>query len=109
VGSIVETEVLICEGHPGEAIVETATRLQMDMIVMRSHGRRGWNTWFRRNTARTVIRLAPCKVCLVLAENRDATAPSMVADHEKLKLFSEHLPYRERKSPSQSLFRSLFL
>lgn len=109
-GGNVVTEVLICEGRPGEVIVETATRLQTDMIVMRSHGRRGWQSWFRRNTARTVLRQAPCKVCLVLAENCDATVPLMIADHNGLNLFSERLPFREKKSPSQSLFRgSVFM
>jgi nucleotide-binding universal stress UspA family protein len=108
-GGNVVTEVLICEGRPGEAIVETATRLHTDMIVMRSHGRRGWQSWFRRNTARTVLRQAPCKVCLVLAENCDATVPLMIADHKGIKLFSERLPFREKRSRTQSLFRALFL
>jgi len=108
-GGNAATEVLICEGRPGKAIVETATRLQTDMIVMRSHGHRSWQSWFHCNTARTVLRQAPCKVCLVLAENCDATAPLMIADHKGIKLFSERLPCREKQIPSQSLFRALFL
>lgn len=107
-GGKVATETLVCEGRPAEAIVETATRLQADMIVMHTYSRRGWLSWFRRNTARTVIREAPCKVCLVLAENFDEKVPLMIADHNGTKLFSEHMTFREKKRPAQSFFRALF-
>ena len=81
-GENVATEVLICHGRPGEVIVETATRLKSDIIVMRSPRHRAWQSWYRRNTARTVLRKAPCKVCLVLAENSDATVGYRLTEKE---------------------------
>ena len=67
-GDQVTTEVLVCEGRPAEAIVEMARRLQADTIVMSTHGHRGWLKWLHRNTARNVMRQAPCTIRLVSRE-----------------------------------------
>ncbi|MGB7746798.1 MAG: universal stress protein [Verrucomicrobiia bacterium] len=64
-GDQVATEILVCEGRPAEAIVETARRLHADTIVMSTHGCRGWLKWLHRNTARKVMRQAPCTIRLV--------------------------------------------
>ncbi len=61
----VTTEILVCEGRPAEAIVETAKRLQANTIVMCTHGCRGWLKWLHRNTALKVMRQAPCTIRLV--------------------------------------------
>jgi nucleotide-binding universal stress UspA family protein len=67
-GNQVITEILVCEGRPAEAIVETARRLQADTIVMGTHGCRGWRKWLHRNTALNVMRQAPCTMRLVFKE-----------------------------------------
>ena len=64
-GDQVTTEILVCEGHPAEAIIETARRLQADTIVMSTHGYRGWRKWLHRNTALKVMRQAPYTIRLV--------------------------------------------
>ncbi len=105
-GGRVTTEILVCEGRPAEAIVETARRLQADTIVMSTHGHRGWLKWLHRNTARKVIRQAPCKMLLISPGRRDDTVNFMVVDPlnnnskpilEKRQHRSgsvEHYPYR---------------
>lgn len=72
-GGQVTTEILVCEGLPAEAIVETARRLQADTIVMCTHGYRGWLKWLHRNTALNVMRQAPCTMWLVSPGKRGAT------------------------------------
>jgi nucleotide-binding universal stress UspA family protein len=64
-GGQVTAEILVCEGRPAEAIVETARRLQADTIVTSTHGCRGWRKWLHCNTARKVMRQAPCTIRLV--------------------------------------------
>jgi len=46
-------------------IVETARQLTVDVIVMASQNRRGWERFFKNNTTARVIRDAPCSVFLV--------------------------------------------
>ena len=79
-GGQVATEILVCEGHPAEAIVETARRLQADTIVMCTHGYRGWLKWLHRNTALNVMRQAPCTMLLISPGRRDGTVNFMVVD-----------------------------
>ena len=67
-GDQVVTEILVCEGRPAEAIVETARRLHADMIAMSTHGHRGWRKWLHRNTARNVMRQASCTIRLAFKE-----------------------------------------
>ena len=67
-GDQVATEILVCEGRPAEAIVETARRLHADMIVMSMHGHRGWLKWLHRNTALNVMRQALCTIRPVFGE-----------------------------------------
>jgi nucleotide-binding universal stress UspA family protein len=79
-GGQVTTEILVCEGRPAEAIVETARRLQADTIVMCTHGCRGWLKWLHRNTALNVMRQAPCTMLLLSPGRRDNTVNFMVVD-----------------------------
>ena len=67
-GGQVTTEILVCEGRPAEAIVETAKRLQADTIVMSTHGYHGWLKWLHRNTALKVMRQALCTIRPVFGE-----------------------------------------
>jgi nucleotide-binding universal stress UspA family protein len=67
-------EILVCQGCPAKVIVETAMRLEVDTIVMCTHGYGGWLKWVHRNTAKKVARQAPCRVWLISPAKRDATA-----------------------------------
>jgi nucleotide-binding universal stress UspA family protein len=79
-GGQVTTEVLVCEGRPADAIVETARRLQADTIVMSTYGSRGWLKWLHRNTALNVTRQAPCTTLLISPGRRDDIVNFMVVD-----------------------------
>jgi nucleotide-binding universal stress UspA family protein len=61
----VPTEIMVCEGHPAQAILGVANSLPADAILMCNHGYRGWRAWLHRNTARHVLRQSPCPVWLV--------------------------------------------
>jgi nucleotide-binding universal stress UspA family protein len=52
----------IAEGHPSESIVELATNLGADLIVMGSHGRTGLAHVLLGSVAERTIRSAPCPV-----------------------------------------------
>jgi nucleotide-binding universal stress UspA family protein len=55
-------------GDARTVIVDVATRLGADLIVMGTHGRRGVSRLFLGSVAESVVRTAPCPVLLVRAE-----------------------------------------
>lgn len=57
-----KVESHIAEGHPSESIVELATKLGADLIVMGSHGRTGIAHVLLGSVAERTIRNAPCPV-----------------------------------------------
>jgi nucleotide-binding universal stress UspA family protein len=73
-------EILVREGRPADAIVEMATRLRADTILMRRRGHRGWLKWLHPNTALNVARQAPCRVLLLSPENRAGSVHSTIAE-----------------------------
>ncbi len=52
-------------GSPGHQIVETAKRIQADLIVVGSHGRTGLAHMLIGSVAERVVRIAPCPVTVV--------------------------------------------
>jgi len=58
-------EVLVCPGRPADTIVEMASRLEADAVVLRRHSHSRWFNWLHPNTALKVARHAPCRVWLV--------------------------------------------
>ena len=76
----ITAEVLVCDGRPAEAIVATAKRLQVDTIVLRQHDYHRWLRWLHRNTARQVVRQAPCRICLISPAKVTATAELLKVD-----------------------------
>ena len=64
-------EVAIDEGHPGAAIVRQAGLLAAEVVVMCSHGQRGWLKCLHRNTALYVTKHAPCPVWTVSPTGND--------------------------------------
>jgi nucleotide-binding universal stress UspA family protein len=107
-GGQVTTEILVCEGRPAEAIVETARRLRADTIVMCTHGCRGWLKWLHRNTALNVMRQTPCTLWLVSPGKRDATVNLMIVDDCTINRHSARVAFHETPNPFRSLLRVLF-
>ena len=62
---VVEVESHIEEGHPGEVIVDMASRLDADMIVMGTHGRRGLERALMGSVAREVANSSSIPLLLV--------------------------------------------
>src|SRR5262249_31716035 len=58
-------ELLTEMGDPAPMILRTATRASADLIVMASHGRRGFSRLFMGSVAELVLRESPCPVLTV--------------------------------------------
>lgn len=52
-------------GPPGDVLCEIARELGSDLIVVPSHGRRGFQRWLLGSVAERVVRMAPCPVLVV--------------------------------------------
>jgi len=107
-GGRATVEVLVCVGRPAEAIVETARHLEADTIVMRLHRHRRWLGWLHRRTALTVLRQAPCRICLVTPGKHAETVSLMIVDHPGINQISEHGAVDEKQNPFRSLLRIPF-
>jgi len=57
--------LLVESGDPREVILETARKLNADLIVMGTHGRRGLSRAVIGSVAENVVRTAPCSVLVV--------------------------------------------
>jgi nucleotide-binding universal stress UspA family protein len=66
-------------GIPAEAIVDCAASRAMDLIVMGTHGRRGFAHVLLGSVAEQVVRTAPCPVLTVRAVR---TEPTLVEDEQ---------------------------
>ena len=65
-------EVQVTAGNPAEAIVRTAAELEVDLIVMATHGRTGLPHVLLGSVAEKVVRHAPCPVLTVRQRERRA-------------------------------------
>jgi nucleotide-binding universal stress UspA family protein len=61
----VPVEYVLQEGQPEEAILRSAGEHGCDLIVMGSHGRRGWRRFLIGSVAEYVVRTARCPVLVV--------------------------------------------
>jgi len=61
----VEYDTLLRFGAPHRLIVETARERESDLIVMGTHGRRGFERFFLGSTASKVLRHMPCPVLTI--------------------------------------------
>jgi nucleotide-binding universal stress UspA family protein len=59
------TRLLLREGNPADEILQTARSLHSDLIVMGSHGRRGFERWILGSHAERVLRMATCPVLTI--------------------------------------------
>jgi nucleotide-binding universal stress UspA family protein len=65
------TETMLCGDVPADSIVESATQQGCDLIVMGTHGRRGWARLRLGSVAEAVLRQAPCPVLTVKSPKFD--------------------------------------
>lgn len=59
------TEVLVAEGYPATAILETAREIEASLIVLGTHGRRGWRRALLGSVAERVLRESTIPVLTV--------------------------------------------
>jgi nucleotide-binding universal stress UspA family protein len=65
----VKVDYILSEEDPATAIVHTADERRCDLIVMASHGRRGFRRLLMGSVADAVVRKAQCPVLVVKAAN----------------------------------------
>ena len=74
VGCEVPAATIVRKGSPALEIVDAATSLAADLIVISTHGRTGLKHVFLGSVAEHVMRRAPCPVLVVREEERDFLA-----------------------------------
>lgn len=62
-----EPQAVVEEGDPADAIVDYASRNDIDLIVMSTHGRTGVSRWVYGSVAGKVLQAAPCPILLIRA------------------------------------------
>jgi nucleotide-binding universal stress UspA family protein len=65
-----EVETIFVEGDPGHEIIRVAEKLNSDLIVLGTHGYRGWNRFTIGSVAEFVGRHAPCAVLTIRPEGK---------------------------------------
>jgi nucleotide-binding universal stress UspA family protein len=63
--------VIVSDTAPAPAIVDCATKLNADLVVLGTHGRGGVAHFFIGSVAENVVRSAPCPVLVVRHPERD--------------------------------------
>ena len=61
----IATECIVRIGNPYQEIVVAAKEMNMDLIILSTHGRTGLKYVFMGSTAEHVVRYAPCPVLVV--------------------------------------------
>jgi nucleotide-binding universal stress UspA family protein len=69
----------LVEGHPASAIAEHAKMAPADLIVMGTHGLRGFDRWILGSVTEGVLHKAPCPVLTVPPKNEAAHPPGVYA------------------------------
>lgn len=75
---IATTKAISRRGIASHEIVETARELDVDLIVMATHGRTGWKHFAIGSTAERVVRAAPCPVLVVREKEHDFVYPGEI-------------------------------
>lgn len=68
---ITKARAMFRRGIPSHEIVETAREMDVDLIVMATHGYTGWKHFAIGSTAERVVRAAPCPVLVVREKEHD--------------------------------------
>lgn len=62
---------------PSEEIAQLAADLEADLVVVGTHGRRGFSRFLLGSVAEATVRLAPCPVLVVRPKARPASGPAI--------------------------------
>ena len=62
---------------PSEEIAQLAADLEADLVVVGTHGRRGFSRFLLGSVAEATVRLAPCPVLVVRPKLRPASGPAI--------------------------------
>ncbi len=95
----IKHEILTHLGEPAGAIIKTARHSAADVIVMATHGRRGFSRVVLGSVAEMVLREAPCPVLCVRHGEPDrnqvshwmSSSPVVAAPDEKLSTIQERM------------------
>jgi nucleotide-binding universal stress UspA family protein len=82
-GLAIQTDVRI--GSVADSVLDLAQRQNVDLIVMGTHGRRGWDRLVMGSTTESVLRKAACPVLAVLEPAHDFVNPDQAQDPVRLK------------------------
>ncbi len=77
-------EIMVEAGEPVDLILQTADHLQAAGIFMAAHACPSWLRWLHRNTARQVLRRAPCPVWILSPGQEEKQAVLLVVDRVPL-------------------------
>lgn len=66
------TDVILDDGDPLEAIIAKAEKLPADLLILGTHGRRGFKRLLLGSVTERVLRLAPCPVLSVSPRTKPA-------------------------------------
>ena len=83
-----QVELVLEDAQPAEAIIDAATRHEIDCIVMSTHGRSGLARWTMGSVADKVVHRAPCPVLLV-RQHSDADEETLAHMLDRLLLCDE--------------------
>ena len=86
VESQVPVETLVRSGQPAKEIVDVARAMDIDLIILSTHGRSGLAHFLLGSTAEQVVRQAPCPVFVVREKQR---TPGRRAQSPQTKRFHE--------------------
>ena len=71
VSHLVPTQTVLRRGEPYREIIRAASELQIDLIILSTHGRSGMARMVLGSTAETVVRHAGCPVLVVRENERE--------------------------------------
>jgi nucleotide-binding universal stress UspA family protein len=92
----IHPELVVREGFPTEAILSSAQKESVDLIVMGTHGRQGFDRLTMGSVTEQVLRKARCPVLVVRKPTHDFVTPREKKEQVQLKKilfctdFSEH-------------------
>jgi nucleotide-binding universal stress UspA family protein len=75
----VDVQHRVEEGSPAQQIVQVANEIQVDLIVLGTHGPRGLLKWFTSNVTDHLVRESPCSVLIVKDPPAEAVQESTPA------------------------------
>jgi nucleotide-binding universal stress UspA family protein len=70
----VKFELMVQMGEPAGTIIRTEKKVHPDLIVMATHGRRGFSRFFLGSVAEVILREASCPVLTIRAQPADKKA-----------------------------------